>query len=116
MAGNKSIKMLDNTWGGDKRRLGLGTTHKVPGEVSAEDAELLVGRKLAEWVDDAHPNQAPVTQAEIVEIIKTLDPENPEHYTQGGKPRVEVIEILLGDRQINTVQRDDAMAVIAKEG
>ncbi len=109
------IKMQDNSWGGDKRRLGLGTTHMVPDEVSAEDAEILVKAGKAEWVEGEAP-AAPVTQAEIIEAIGKLDQANPDHFTQGGKPQVKAIEELLGNRQISAGDRDAAVAEMAKEG
>ncbi|MHB8149981.1 MAG: hypothetical protein ACYDIB_07440 [Desulfobulbia bacterium] len=69
MAEQKAITMTDNSWGGDKRRLGLGTTHQVPGEVSAEDAEKLVASGKARWCEAAESKSAAsgttMTAAEI---------------------------------------------------
>lgn len=101
-----AIKMLNNTWGGDKRRLGKGTTHQVPEEVSRADAEKLVNAGKAEWME---PEQAPeVTLAEIVEAIGRLDRDVPGNWTADGKPWVEAIEAVLG-RPVTAAQRDAAV-------
>ena len=110
-----AIKMQDNSWGGDKRRLGLGTTHTVPDEVSAEDAEILVNSGKAEWIEGEDP-ATPVTQAEIIAAIGKLDQGNPDHFTQGGKPQVKAIEEILGGRQISAGDRDAALAEMSKGG
>lgn len=73
MAGN-AIKMKDNSWGGDKRRLGLGTTHLVPGEVSAEDAEKLVASGKAEWCEaDGQSPAAAGSTMTVPQIKAELD-------------------------------------------
>ena len=109
----KEIIMTGNTWASDKRRLGLGTVHAVPGEVSAEDAATLVKAGKAEWVDGS---ESTVTLAEIVEAIGQLDKANPSHFTKSGMPQVKAIEELLGGRQITAGERDAAMAAMTKEG
>ena len=43
-----AILMRDNTFDSSHRHLGFGTVHRVPEEVSAEDAEILIGAGKAE--------------------------------------------------------------------
>jgi len=43
-----AIFMRDNTFDSNHRHLGFGTIHLVPEEVSAEDAEILIGAGKAE--------------------------------------------------------------------
>lgn len=108
-----AIKMKSNTWASDKRRLGLGTIHQVPAEVSAEDAKVLVDMGKAEWSDgSSQPGQ--VSQAEIIEAIGKLDKSNHEHFTTSGKPSVKAIEVVLGGRQISAGERDAALAAMAE--
>ena len=111
MAEQKAITMTDNSWGGDKRRLGLGTTHQVPGEVSAEDAEKLVDSGKARWCEAAEPVAA--TPAEILAAIDKLDKGNPDHFTNDGKPQVKAIEAVLGLR-VTAAERDAAWAEVPR--
>lgn len=110
-----AIKMKANTWASDKRRLGLGTVHAVPGEVSAKDAETLVKAGKAGWVDGSDPGGA-VALSEIVEAITKLDKDNTSHFTKSGAPQVKAIEELLGGRQISAGERDAAVAAMTKGG
>ena len=41
----------------------------------------------------------------IAAAIELLDPDNPEHFTKGGKPQVKAIEAILGD-VIDAADRD----------
>ena len=47
----KKIIMLDSTFDSNKKKLPRGEYFKVPEEVSAEDAKILVGNKMAKEVD-----------------------------------------------------------------
>ncbi len=104
MAGN-AIKMKDNTWGGDKRRLGLGTTHLVPDEVSAEDAKTLVAAGKAEWIEAGGAPEA--TREEVAAAIKKLDKANKSLFTADGKPQVKALEDLIG-KTVTAAVRDAA--------
>lgn len=108
-----AIKMKSNTWASDKRRLGLGTIHQVPAEVSAEDAKVLVDIGKAEWATSQEPS-GPVPVPEIVEAIGRLNKNNPDHFTKGGVPQVKAIEAQLGGRQITAKERDAALAAMAE--
>ena len=45
---------------------------------------------------------------EIVEAIAILDPDNKEHFTQGGVPSVEALEAATGISEISGAERDEA--------
>lgn len=64
----------------------------------------------------ADRDPAPKTLDErILEIILSLDSENPEHFTQGGKPSVLAIEAALG-QNITAEDRDRVWGAIETEG
>lgn len=67
----KAIKMLDNTQDSAKRRLGLGTVHLVPGEVSAADAETIIKAGKAKAVEP--PAGADATALTVAQIKAELD-------------------------------------------
>ncbi len=50
----------------------------------------------------------------IKAAIEALDPENPEHFTKKGSPRVQAIEAELGD-DITMEERDQAIAEMQAE-
>lgn len=45
----------------------------------------------------------------VAEAIAQLDPENPEHYTKGGKPQTSALEQILG-RPVSAAERDAALS------
>lgn len=64
-----------------------------------------------ESLDPPEPEPAAPTDpderlAAIKEAIGQLDPENPEHFTKGGDPKVEAIEAILG-YNISAGERDE---------
>jgi hypothetical protein len=50
----------------------------------------------------------------IVDAVRGLNPDNPKHFTQGGDPKVEVIEEVVGF-SISGDERDGAWAAIQAE-
>lgn len=66
----KAIEMLDNTQDSAKRRLGLGTVHLVPGEVSAADADILIKAGKAKAVEP--PAGADATALTVAQIKAEL--------------------------------------------
>ena len=50
-------------------------------------------------------------QAAIRAAIEALDPDNPRHFTKGGKPDVRALEAVLGF-EISAAERDEAHAAI----
>lgn len=48
-----------------------------------------------------------VGEPDIAAALLKLDPENDEHWTQGGKPSVDVVRELLGDDEIKRGNIDD---------
>lgn len=90
------------------------------------DKEALEARKAAEALAESRRLEAieagkerakvaaagtGVTEAEIVEAIGKLDPDNPEHWTTGNKPQVVILEGILG-KQISAADRDAAWATM----
>jgi len=59
--------------------------------------------------DDANDKEPPtsVTEAQIVEAIGQLDPDNSEQWTKGNKPKTDVLTDLLGT-DISAAERDAA--------
>lgn len=69
----------------------LGLVPPVAGDAAASSAE---------------PTPAVLT---VAEAIAQLDPENPEHYTKGGKPQTSALEQILG-RPVSAAERDAALS------
>lgn len=47
--------------------------------------------------DDATPGlSSPVTDAQIRDAVAALDPDNPEHFTETGRPRIGAVRERLG--------------------
>lgn len=64
------------------------------------------------WDERETKVEAPTDPAERLAAIKgaiaQLDPDNPEHFTKGGKPQVEAIEAVLG-YGVSAAERDAAI-------
>ncbi len=56
----------------------------------------------------------PLTEAEIVEAIGRLNPDNKDHWTKGNKPELAALENILGQRP-TSAERDTAFAVFKEQ-
>jgi len=90
------IKALENTVASGESIL-RGKTY----DVSKSDGRTLVNMKKAVAVE------TPVEKMSINDAIESLDAESPDHFTEEGKgkPRVEVLEELMG-RNVTGQERD----------
>lgn len=67
----------------------------------------------------AKKEENPVTQEEIIEAIKSLDPDDKKLWTKGGSgpPQTSAIEDVLGkNKNVSAADRDKAMKVINSTG
>ena len=72
-------------------------------QTRADDAE----KRLEEMSPSAEDRMS-----RIVGVVKLLNPENKDHYTKGGKARIEVIEALTGLADITSEERDAAQDAV----
>lgn len=76
--------------------------------------------KLRTMAPPASAPKEPGTDEErvalLVAAIGTLDPANPEHFTQRGLPRVEALEAAAGIAEVSTEERDAAWAAVKASG
>lgn len=75
----------------------LGLVPPVAGDAAASSAEPAPAGEQAQTV------------LTVAEAIAQLDPENPEHYTKGGKPQTSALEQILG-RPVSAAERDAALS------
>lgn len=81
-------------------------------EVTADQIPLEADQTALRWLlaGDGQAGKADGTQGQITartfaEAFEQLDPANPEHFTQGGKPQLDPLSNLLG-RSVSGPERD----------
>lgn len=79
---------------------------KVPAKDAPDDIQAQIDGEF-----DATGEVRERMVAEVAEAIGTLDPENPEHYTVGGQPRLEALTEAVGFVVVGKL-RESAMEVI----
>lgn len=84
-----------------------GFTHRVDGvecEIARVELNQLEEYRAEGWVDDVadidkeledDPSQEAVDK--IITAIELLEPQNPEHFTEKGSPKLEAVRAILGD-------------------
>jgi len=94
----------------------IGSTQFKIGEKIGYDGELNKATStmltlVVEVVDQQESQeQEPVVDEALVNAIVELDPENPAHFANNGKPEIKVLAGLL-DRKVSGKERDDAFKV-----
>lgn len=63
---------------------------------------------------DSKPTEEESLLQEIVETIKTMDPDDDSHYTSSGKPHTAYLSEVLG-KNISAAMRDDAFKIYENE-
>jgi len=56
-----------------------------------------------------------VTREKLINALAEMDEANNEHYTDGGKPRIDMLEELSGVNGVTATMRDDAFAAFKVE-
>lgn len=89
------------------------TQDQIPGDADKTAIEsLLAGHSEGATTDGA---QSQVTVSSLTEAFAMLDPSNPDHFTQGGKPQLDPLSKLLG-RPVSGGERDSAWDEFKKAG
>ena len=89
-------------------------TAYLPGD-PVELADDIAAALLADGVVLEPETAAQDRKARIIAAIGELDPDNPEHFTKGGKPEVKALEAILGF-DITAAERDAAWAAFQEGG
>lgn len=85
------------------------TADQIPDEADKTAIQsLLAGHRQGPQTDGAQSTLAStVTVTTLAEAFALLDPSNPDHFTQGGKPQLDPLSKMLG-RAISGGERDSA--------
>ena len=77
--------------------------HEIPGDADKTAIETLLAGNGETSVADG--SQSQMTVETFAEAFAALDKSNTSHFTQGGKPQLEILSSLLG-RQVSGAERD----------
>lgn len=85
------------------------TADQIPDEADKTAIQsLLAGHRQGPQTDGAQSTvDSTVTVNTLAEAFALLDPSNPDHFTQGGKPQLDPLSKMLG-RAVSGAERDSA--------